>query len=198
MGKAERTYQHIVETAAPIFNKKGIAGTSIDDVLAAAKVAKGCLYGHFDSKEQLSYAVIDYNISLLGTKLGLVINKQKSAKLKLLAFINFFKSPMQSPIAGGCPVMNFGMEGDDTNAVVTSKSRTAIEKGINLLQSIVEEGIKAGEFDPAWDAKIFAIKTYTLIEGGTMVGRILGSNSQMKVIIKLLKDEIEFHSIGRS
>ena len=52
--KAERTKQFILETAAPIFNQKGISGANIDDVLSATKLTKGCLYGHFESKEDLA------------------------------------------------------------------------------------------------------------------------------------------------
>jgi len=45
--KAERTRQFIIEQAAPLFNERGVAGVSIDDVLKVTRVAKGCLYGHF-------------------------------------------------------------------------------------------------------------------------------------------------------
>lgn len=57
--KAEKTKQFILETAAPLYNEKGVSGVSIDDVLAAAKVTKGCLYGHFENKEDLSLQVVD-------------------------------------------------------------------------------------------------------------------------------------------
>ena len=39
MSKAEKTKQMIIEQAAVIFNEKGVAGTSIDDILKASKVA---------------------------------------------------------------------------------------------------------------------------------------------------------------
>ena len=59
-GKAERTKQFIIEQSAPIFNAKGIAGTTIDDILAATKMAKGGIYGNFENKEAISIASVDF------------------------------------------------------------------------------------------------------------------------------------------
>ena len=60
MSKAERTRQSIIEQAAVKFNEKGIAGTSVDDILAITKISKGCFYGHFESKEELSFVAVDH------------------------------------------------------------------------------------------------------------------------------------------
>ena len=65
-GKAERTKQFIIEQATPIFNSKGIAGTTIDDILAVTKMAKGGIYGNFENKEGISIASVDF----IGLRLG--------------------------------------------------------------------------------------------------------------------------------
>lgn len=57
--KAEKTKQFILETAIPLYNKKGISGVNIDNVLDEAKITKGCLYGHFESKDDLTAQVVD-------------------------------------------------------------------------------------------------------------------------------------------
>jgi AcrR family transcriptional regulator len=49
--KAEKTKLFILETASPLYNEKGISGVSIDDVLEATKLTKGCIYGHFNGKK---------------------------------------------------------------------------------------------------------------------------------------------------
>ncbi|MBL7756118.1 MAG: TetR family transcriptional regulator, partial [Chitinophagaceae bacterium] len=48
-GKAERTRQHIIEKAAPFFNKKGYADTSLSDITAATGLTKGAIYGNFEN-----------------------------------------------------------------------------------------------------------------------------------------------------
>ena len=50
MTKSEKTRRFIIEQSAAIFNKKGIAGTSISDLMESTKLAKGGIYGNFDER----------------------------------------------------------------------------------------------------------------------------------------------------
>ena len=54
MGRGERTREHILEQAAGLFNRKGFAGASMSDVMAATGLQKGGIYRHFESKEALA------------------------------------------------------------------------------------------------------------------------------------------------
>lgn len=191
MNKAERTRQFIIEQSAPIFNKKGLAATAMSDVMEATKMAKGGLYGHFESKEDLSRAVVDHNLSMLIMKVGQAIGSVHTAKDKLLAFLEVFATPMQFPLEGGCPMVNFGSEADDTNPAVRRQVRETILSAQKRIAGIIENGIANGELKSSFDAKIFSIKMMTMIEGGTLIGRVLETNSQMKVIVDILKKEIE-------
>ncbi|MDJ0811108.1 MAG: TetR/AcrR family transcriptional regulator [Desulfobacterales bacterium] len=57
--KGERTRQRIVAEALPLFSVKGYFNTSISDILSATQLTKGGLYCHFQSKEDIWYAVYD-------------------------------------------------------------------------------------------------------------------------------------------
>ncbi|TLV03945.1 TetR/AcrR family transcriptional regulator [Dyadobacter luticola] len=191
MGKAERTRQFIIEQSAPVFNVKGLAATAMSDVMGITKMAKGGLYGHFESKEDLSRAVVDYNISLLISKVSQVVAGAETAREKLFAMLDLFSTPVQFPVEGGCPLLNFGAESDDTNPEIKKKVRETILGAQKRIANIILDGIEKGEFKPNFDSKTFAIKTMTIIEGGTLIGRVLGSNSQMKLMMDMLKKEIE-------
>jgi len=195
MSKAERTRQMIIEQAAPIFNEKGIAGTSIDDVLKAAGVAKGCLYGHFDSKEELSYATVDYMLQKIIDRRNRVIEKETTAKAKLFAFMDLHKDPLNSLITGGCPILNFSIESDNTNPVVQQKIQTIIISGNKLFASIIKEGIKNGEFKADLNADEFALKMFAAIEGGNFISKAMNNSKYNLTIIKNLKKEIETYCI---
>jgi len=195
MSKAERTRQMIIEQAAPIFNEKGIAGTSIDDVLKAAGVAKGCLYGHFDSKEELSYATVDYMLQKIIDRRNRVIEKETTAKAKLFAFMDLHKDPLNSLITGGCPILNFSIESDNTNPVVQQKIQTIIISGNKLFASIIREGIKNGEFKADLNADEFALKMFAAIEGGNFISKAMNNSKYNLTIIKNLKKEIETYCI---
>src|ERR1700755_3670163 len=58
--KGERTRARIVEKAAALIHERGVAGTFLEDVKAAAEVSGSQLYHYFPDKDDLVQAVIDY------------------------------------------------------------------------------------------------------------------------------------------
>jgi AcrR family transcriptional regulator len=189
--KAEQTRQFIIEQAAPIFNIKGVAATAMSDIMEATKLAKGSLYVHFENKDELAYAVVDYNLNKLVQKAREAAAKQKTAREKLFAYLHYFSTPTQPPVEGGCPMLNFGMEADDTNPVIREKVHKFIEASVKEFTVVLENGITNGEFKKELPVKEFAAKIFALIEGGTMMSRVAGNNNYMKIIIRSLKKEIE-------
>jgi TetR/AcrR family transcriptional repressor of nem operon len=194
MTKSERTRQFIIEQSATLFNTRGLAGTAMSDVMEVTKMAKGGLYGHFGSKEVLSLAVVDYNLKKLVASVDRAITAEETFKSKLIAFIEVFRNPLHFPVEGGCPLLNFGTEADDTNQAVKNKLKSVIEKAQKKCQTLIHQGIKNGEFKKTFDAREFSIIMMSLMEGGTLIGRVLQTNSQMAVIQKMLKREIEANS----
>src|SRR5215469_15539960 len=57
-GRASR--ERIVAQAAELFALRGIAETSVDEVLAAAKAGKGQFYHYFRSRDELAAAAVGY------------------------------------------------------------------------------------------------------------------------------------------
>ena len=58
--KGERTRARIVEAAARLIHERSVAGTTLDDVRAAAGVSGSQLYHYFPDKDDLVQAVIDH------------------------------------------------------------------------------------------------------------------------------------------
>lgn len=195
MNKAEQTKQLIIEKAAIIFNEKGIAGTSIDDILKAANVAKGCLYGHFQSKEELSYASVDYMLSRITERRNHALAKEKTAKAKIFAFMDNAKNPLRSYIDGGCPIVNLSAESDDTNPVIKKKVRNLLNTAITLFTSILEDGIRQKEFSDQLNPEEYALKMFMAIEGANAICRVLNSARPMQQLIISLKKELESYEM---
>lgn len=57
--KGERTRQVIIDKSLQLFSVSGYHNTSINNILEATHLTKGGLYGHFESKEAIWYAVYD-------------------------------------------------------------------------------------------------------------------------------------------
>ena len=57
--RREKTRTAIVKAARRIFGEHGFAATTMDDIAAAARVAKGAVYHHFPTKEAVFEAVFE-------------------------------------------------------------------------------------------------------------------------------------------
>lgn len=197
MTKAERTKQFIIEQAAPIYNEKGIAGTTVDEVLEAANVARGCLYNHFENKDALSYAAAEFLLKKNDEKVIGAVSKGKTAKDKIHAYLNFGKNPLETHISGGCPIFNLAVEADDNNPIVKEKVKKSMISAHRFFTSILKDGIKNGEFLPTLDANAFAYKMFASIEGTILICRVLGSSQPMQSVIKSLKSELQAFETDR-
>lgn len=56
--EAEETRREILDTALPIFAKRGFAATRVSDIAAAVGMTRGAIYGHFESKTDLFLEII--------------------------------------------------------------------------------------------------------------------------------------------
>ncbi|MDP4149930.1 MAG: TetR family transcriptional regulator [Bacteroidota bacterium] len=180
-----------MEKAAPLFNQKGIAGTSISDIMEATRLAKGGIYGNFTGKEEISLAAFDHIVNIVAEEVRRLTSGESTARGKLNAILEFYRTyPTNPPMKGGCPVINFGTEADDTNPLLRRRVNEVILQFQQSIERLVQRGIRDGEFRQEWDARIFAIKMYAMMEGGIMISRIQNSNRQMSLIIDLLQQEM--------
>ncbi|WP_073401427.1 TetR/AcrR family transcriptional regulator [Mucilaginibacter sp. OK098] len=194
MTKAERTRQFIIEMAAPIFNRKGIAGTSMSDIMEATKLAKGGLYGNFESKEEICLESFKYLTDLLSAEINKSIDGKVTAKEKLFALLDFYENKLFKSNNGGCPILNFGTEADDTNPVMKQKVNEVINRFQSRISKIINKGQESGEFPKIFDAETFAIKMFTMIEGAILISKVQNSSKHMHVVTNMLKAEIEQNS----
>jgi TetR/AcrR family transcriptional repressor of nem operon len=190
MGKSEEKRQLIVGRAALLFNEKGIAGTSVDDIIEAAGTSKGCFYGHFESKEALSYASVDYLLEKLTERRHIALNKHTKAFDRICSFMELTRNPLKSYFDGGCPIVNLSTETDDTSPVIKEKMKKMITTAIAEFTGVLSSGIGTGEFSTALDAKEFATKMFLAIEGANAICRVLGTAAPMHTLTSSLKKEL--------
>ncbi len=190
MTKSEKTRQFIIEKSATIFNKKGISGTSISDLMEATKLAKGGIYGNFDSKEEICAEAFGYLIHKVGAGLDAAAASKETAREKLLAILDYYLQNVATSTWGGCPLLNFGIEADDTNQELRQQVAKSVKKSQQRIINIIEAGKHAGEFNRKVDAEVFAIKMFTMIEGGIFTTRITNNKTTMQTVVNLLKKDI--------
>jgi len=190
MNRAEKTRQFIIEQTAPLFNTKGVAGTAVSDIMEVTKMAKGSLYVHFENKEDLTYCAVDWNLQQFINKVSEEAEKFQGPKAKFIGMLDYLSDPLNPPVQGGCPMMNFGMEADDTSPVIRTKVYDTICTVQQNMIDLLAEGVKTGVFKQDWDYKEFAMKAYAMVEGGILVARVSQDITQMKMLVNILKREL--------
>src|SRR5881398_2782777 len=116
MRDPERTREHIVRQAAELFNRRGFAGTSLSDIMAATGLQKGGIYGHFRSKEELALEAFDFAVRQMADRFAAALEGKTDAVGRLRAIAGVFAElPVNPPVPGGCPMMNASVENDDGN-----------------------------------------------------------------------------------
>ncbi|MNK03740.1 Transcriptional regulator AcuR [compost metagenome] len=193
--KAERTKQFILETAAPLYNEKGVSGVNIDDVLSATKLTKGCLYSHFENKDDLSTQVVDLLLKKISDRIYLAVSEKKTAKAKIFAFLDFHKNPIETYISGGCPIFNTAVDADDNYPVIKQKVAAVFRAGQEDIVNILKLGVSNGEFSSHLNPVSFAFKMVAAIEGGIIMCRTMDTVKPMQTLIKDLKSDLERYSI---
>jgi len=85
---SDKTRDKILTVATKLFGRYGFNKTSMDEIAKIARKAKGSLYYHFHSKEDLFTEVVKREMSNLKEQLIVIINNEKlSATEKLKEYI---------------------------------------------------------------------------------------------------------------
>ncbi|WP_029275257.1 TetR/AcrR family transcriptional regulator [Pedobacter borealis] len=195
MTKAEKTRNFIVEKTAPIFNMKGYAGTSLNDITAATGLTKGSIYGNFANKDEVALVAFDYNLKNVSSKIDADMNKQVSVKDKLLVYINIYQKFIDGSVSeGGCPVLNTAVDADDTHPELREKVLKAVLGWKNKIAKLVESGISTKEINADHNPEQVALTIIAIIEGGIMISRLTAKPAHWNLIMDSLKKYI--NSLG--
>ncbi|QDW25399.1 TetR/AcrR family transcriptional regulator [Pedobacter sp. KBS0701] len=192
MTKAEKTRNFIVEKTAPIFNMKGYAGTSLNDITAATGLTKGSIYGNFANKDEVALAAFDYNLKNVSGRIEAEMNRQASVKDKLLVYINIYQKFIDGSVSeGGCPVLNTAIDADDTHPELRARVLKAVLDWKNKIAELVEVGIARKEIDANHNPEQIALTIIALVEGGIMISKLTSKTEYWKLIMGSLKKYVD-------
>lgn len=192
MTKAEKTRNFIVEKTAPIFNMKGYAGTSLNDITAATGLTKGSIYGNFANKDEVAFAAFDYNLKNVSSTIDVEMNRQSSIKDKLLVYISIYQKFMDGSLSeGGCPVLNTAIDADDTHPELRGRVLKAVLDWKNKIAKLVEAGIASKEINPDQNPEQIALTIIAMVEGGIMISKLTSKTEYWNLIMGSLKKYVE-------
>jgi AcrR family transcriptional regulator len=177
----------ILASSAPIFNRKGYAGTSIADILAATSLEKGGLYNHFASKEELAIEAFDFAWSQVKEYFVKALRGTESGTPRLHVYIDAFARYIDRPVVeGGCPLANAALEADDALPFLQDRVASAWRYLRTWLLSEVERAINKGQLPADTDRGAVSDFIISALEGAMTLSRGLRSRRSMRNVATTL------------
>jgi len=173
MSKAKKTKAYIIEKSATIFNTKGYAGTSLNDITTATGLTKGSIYGNFEDKKDIAAAVYKYNVAGIMTRMSEASDKEEMACDKLFAIVNHYRKNWKKVFDwGGCPVLNASIEADDNLPFLKKNVQYTLKRWAEYIADIINLGKEQKQIGKNVDAVHYANTIILLLEGGIMMAKI--------------------------
>lgn len=140
--EAEVRKNEIIDAADELFNQKGFDGTSTNDILEKVGIARGTLYHHFKSKEEIMDALIErYSNRLLGAAQAIATDKSIPVVERLI------RAVMALNLSGGSSDEIMAHIHKPQNALMHQKVQKIIFNRVPpILTEIIEDGMKQGIF----------------------------------------------------
>ena len=138
--EAEERREEILDAAEKLFAAKGFDNTSTGDILDAVGIARGTLYYHFKSKEEILDGVIGRITNRLMQDAGEIVRKKELPVLERLT-----KAIMSLNVESKIGYEIMEQVHRPQNALMHQKMQATLLAGINpILTELVKEGIEQG------------------------------------------------------
>jgi TetR/AcrR family transcriptional repressor of nem operon len=180
--KGRATRNRVLDAATALVFEQGVAGTTLDDVRAAANVSKGQLYHYFADKADLVHAVIDRTIEqVLGAQPALA---DLSSWAAIAAwFDDLVQLQVDRRAIGGCPIGGLAGELAETDEHV----RTELAAGFDRWEAPLREGLEQmqanGKLRRRADPARLATATLAAIQGGLVLTQTRRDPQQLRIAL---------------
>jgi len=180
--RGRNTKARIVAAAAELMYKRGVAGTSVDDVLEASGVGKSQFYHYFFAKTELVGAVLQYQLSIM-------LSYQDRFDITTLDGIRSWLNALVDELedrgfCGGCPLGTIVAEvvdRDDRLQTVAARAFTIWEgKLVEGLQALKDTGGLRVDADP----ETLAEEALASIQGGYLLATVKRQARPMRNAIR--------------
>ncbi len=141
ISKTERTF---VDVARQLFAKKGLEGTTMNDIAVASGKGRRTLYTYFSKKEDIYSAVIESELERLSEKLDEVAARKIRPQDKIIELIYTHLSMIRETV-----VRNGNLRAEFfRNIWMVEKVRKKFDADeIAIFRKVYENGKQYGEFD---------------------------------------------------
>jgi TetR/AcrR family transcriptional repressor of nem operon len=182
--KGERTRARIVETAARLIYERSVAGTTLDDVKAAAEVSGSQMYHYFPDKDELVQAVIAHQADVIA-------GSQRQADLGSAEGLTAWRDMVIAQVRGsqgkgGCPLGSLAGQLAETD----KRARALLAGGFEQWQAAIGDGLRrlrdAGHLPDGTDPDALAVTLLATLQGGLLLAQVQRDASPLETAVGTL------------
>ncbi|GHO46598.1 TetR family transcriptional regulator [Ktedonospora formicarum] len=149
----------ILQVAEDVLEEKGYYDTSMEEIATRVGIAKGTIYTHFSSKEELVASIFARDMNKFIQGIDKLLDSGQSPRSRLESLLNYFYDGLYSRRA---KLLTSTFTGVDLKRLISSKNGSVHQMWdciVSKVAKLIEEGKVAGEFrnDVSTQAMIFMI-----------------------------------------
>ncbi|MFA6702951.1 MAG: TetR family transcriptional regulator [Dysgonamonadaceae bacterium] len=139
-----KTKSTLIDVARTLFAKKGVEGTTMNDIAEASNKGRRTLYTYFNSKKEIYNAVIQSELEQVYIKLNDLVGRDLRADKKLMAFFFMRLEAIKEVVK-----RNGTLKADFFRDIwrVENVRKGFDQREINYLETILNEGIAKSIFE---------------------------------------------------
>jgi AcrR family transcriptional regulator len=192
--RGRATRRRILQAATDLVARRGVAGTSLDDVRELAQASKSQLYLYFPDRDTLLREVAESTCDT-------VIQTQADAlsgfdsMTGIARYLNAMVAlQIEQERPAGCPIASLAGQLADHD----EQTRVILANGLEQWQDGLRGGLQAmakrGELKPDADPAVLANQTLAILQGGLLLTHVRRDAAQMRLaadtVLALISDRL--------
>jgi TetR/AcrR family transcriptional repressor of nem operon len=169
--RGAKTRSRIIVAAADLMRVRGVGGTTLDDVIVASNVSKSQLYRHFEDKQALVRAVIEF----VGDR-KIAEERERLGKVMTFAGLRRWRDALVENNAlqegrYGCSLGSLANEVADQDSIARQKLHELFWAWQELFEDLLRRFQKAGRIPQEADVSQLATGLLAAVQGGYLLAQ---------------------------
>jgi TetR/AcrR family transcriptional repressor of nem operon len=182
-GRGRASRERIVEGAAELFAERGVAATSLDEVLAAAGAGKSQLYHYFRGRDELVAAAVGLRCAQVLAELTQALGAV-GALAELEQALAGFADGYERMGLPGCPIGSLAAEVAERNEDARLRTAAAFDAWEQLFAGALERMRERGELRADASPTVLATALLASIEGGMVLSQTRKDPASLRVAVE--------------
>ena len=181
--------ERLIAAMTDALQRRGLHGSGLTELLAAARAPKGVLYHHFPGgKTELAGAAIEATVARLCGMLEQRLATNDPAQALMAWVTSAQKRLADSGYEHGCPLATIALETTRDDVAI----RAALGAGFALIRTRIAAGLVRAGYDEAGAASLAAL-IVAAYEGGLLQARAAGTPEPMRLVGEALTSLLSLH-----